>query len=526
MIEANLIGFSTSAEGDTFTAGYNPATAETLHGQFPGATEGEIKRTVQLASSAFHVYGKISGTKKAKFLNAIADEILALGDGLIERCCDESGLPEARIIGERGRTIGQLRMFADLVAKGSWIEASIDTAQPDRAPVPKPDLRRMLVPLGPVVVFAASNFPLAFSTAGGDTVSALAGGNPVIVKAHGAHPGTSSLVGSAIIKAAQKTGMPDGVFSLLHGSGSKVGQTLILHSGVKAAGFTGSQTAGRILYDLANKRKVPIPFFAEMGSINPVLVLPNIVKNSASQTAEMLAGSITMGVGQFCTNPGLIVGLESESLRSFINELGQALSGIGGGVMLSDKISGNYNSELDAALNQQGITVESRSENQEGPNRGRTTLASVSGDTFLENPRLAKEIFGPFSLVVKCREQHQLDQVLRSLDGQLTGSVIGEENELNEFQTSIDLLQEKVGRLIFNSVPTGVEVGPSMQHGGPYPASSDSRFTSVGTGAIYRFVRPLSVQNWPNSQLPDELKNENPLNIWRMIDHQWTKDSI
>ena len=523
MIEANLIGFSTSANGESFTSGYNPTTAETLPGKFPGATDEEINRAVDLASSAFAEYGKISGTKKVAFLNAIADEIMNLGDELVQRCCAESGLPEARILGERGRTIGQLQMFANLLGEGSWLEATIDTAQPDRIPVPKPDIRRMLVPMGPVAVFAASNFPLAFSTAGGDTASALAGGNPVIVKAHGAHPGTSALVGSAIVKAAQKAGMPDGVFSLLHGAGSTVGQALIKNERIKAAGFTGSQTAGRILYNIANQRKNPIPFFAEMGSINPVLLLPSALN---SQTAGLMAGSITMGVGQFCTNPGLILALEGDSLDTFMGELGQSLSGIDGGVMLSDKIANSFYSELESALNQKGVKVETRAEKSNDPNRGRPTLASVSGDTFLDNPKLGEEIFGPYSLVVKCKDITELCEILQILDGQLTGSIIGDESEFSSFKSAIDLMENKVGRIIFNGVPTGVEVCPSMQHGGPYPASSDSRFTSVGTAAIKRFVRPVAYQSWPDEQLPDELKNENPLDIWRMVDHQWLKDSI
>ncbi len=523
MVEANLIGFSTSAEGDSFTAGYNPTSAETLPGKFPGATDGEINRAVDLATSAFAVYSKISGTKKAAFLNAISDEIMNLGDELVQRCCAESGLPEARIIGERGRTMGQLQMFANLVGEGSWLEATIDVAQPNRTPVPKPDIRRMLVPMGPVAVFAASNFPLAFSTAGGDTASTLAGGNPVIVKAHGAHPGSSALVGSAIVKAAQKTGLPDGVFSLLHGAGSTVGQALIKHEGIKAAGFTGSQTAGRILYDIANQRRNPIPFFAEMGSINPVLLLPSALND---QTAELLAGSITMGVGQFCTNPGLILALEGDSLDTFMGELGQSLSSIDGGVMLSEKIANSFNSKLESALDQKGITVETQVEKSNDPNRGWPILASVSGETFLNNPKLAEEIFGPYSLLVKCKNKSELSEILQKLNGQLTGSVIGDKSEFSSFKSAIDLMENKVGRIIFNGVPTGVEVCPSMQHGGPYPASSDSRFTSVGTKAIKRFVRPVAYQGWPDEQLPNELKNENPLDIWRLVDHQWIKDAI
>ena len=522
MIELNLIGFSTSGRGDTFTTGMNPATGETLSGQFPGATIDEVNQAVTSAQDAAVVYGKMSGEEKAEFLNAIAEEIENLGDKLVERCCAESGLPEARIIGERGRTTGQLRMFADLVSEGSWLEATIDTAQNDRTPVPKPDLRRMLVPMGPVVVFAASNFPLAFSTAGGDTASALAGGNPVIVKAHGAHPGTSAMIGEAIVKAAKRTGMPHGVFSLLHGSGKIVGQGLIQHPGIKAAGFTGSEQAGRTLLDLANQRPEPIPFFAEMGSVNPVLLLPSAFN---SETADLLAGSITMGVGQFCTNPGLIISTAGPDLDHFIQMLGAALSQLESGVMLTERICKSYQDGVESTLSQQGITVESRSENGNGPNMGQPTLASVAGETFLADPELATEVFGPFSMVVKCKDNAELEAAIESLSGQLTGSVIGSKDELDQYHPAIETMESKVGRIIYNGVPTGVEVCPSMQHGGPYPASSDARFTSVGTAAIKRFVRPIAFQSWPQEKLPRELQDGNPMNIWRLVNGNLSKDS-
>ena len=332
MIEKNIIGFSVSSEGETFTQGFNPETNKPLPGNFSNASSEEVSLAVDKASEAFDIYRKISGKQKSIFLNTIADEIENIGELLIDRCCAESGLPKARIVGERGRTIGQLRMFANFIEEGSWLEASIEIADMDREPIPKPDIRKMLIPMGPVVVFAASNFPLAFSTAGGDTASALAGGNPVIVKAHSAHPGTSALIGSAIMKAAEITGMPDGVFSLLFGSGKVVGQSLIANPGVKAAGFTGSQVAGRILFDLANQRKDPIPFFAEMGSVNPVLLLPSALN---TKTAEMLSSSVTMGSGQFCTKPGLLITIESDLLEKFINDLSNELEKIKPSVMLT-----------------------------------------------------------------------------------------------------------------------------------------------------------------------------------------------
>ena len=521
MIKKNIIGFSISSEGDSSTQGFNPKTGEPLPGDFSNANYEEVNLAVEKATEAFETYRKISGKKKSLFLNAIADEIENLGELLIERCCAESGLPNARIVGERGRTVGQLRMFANLISEGSWLEASIEIADMERKPIPKPDIRKMLVPMGPVVVFAASNFPLAFSTAGGDTASALAGGNPVIVKAHSAHPGTSAFIGSAIMKAAKNTGMPDGVFSLLHGSGKVVGQSLISHSGVKAAGFTGSQVAGRILFDLANQRKEPIPFFAEMGSVNPVLLLPTALN---PKTVEMLSTSITMGSGQFCTNPGLLLTLESDLLEQFINDLGRALEKIEPGVMLTEKICKTYYNDVGLSLSNQDVKVESEFQDKNKLNIARSVLVSVSGESFLKNPKLAEEVFGPYSMIVKCKNKDQLNNILTTLNGQLTGTVIGSEDEMQSFILSINQLEKKVGRLIFNNVPTGVEVCSSMQHGGPYPASSDSRFTSVGTMAIKRFVRPVAFQSWPDSQLPDELKNDNPLNIWRLINGKWTID--
>ncbi len=521
MIESNLIGFQTSSKSETFTIGVNPSTNEPLAGKFPNANKDEINFAVDQASKAFEIYSKVSGKEKSEFLNAIADEIERLGDKLISRCCAESGLPEIRIKGEKGRTIAQLQMFANLVEDGSWLEATIDRAMLDREPIPKPDIRRILVPLGPVVVFAASNFPLAFSTAGGDTASALAAGNPVIVKAHRAHPGTSAMIGTAVVEAAERTGMPDGVFSLLHGSGEVVGQGLVKHPKIKAAGFTGSQKAGRLLYDLANQRLEPIPFFAEMGSVNPVLLLPSGLNQ---KTVAMLAGSITMGVGQFCTNPGIIISLEGAGLTEFINQLGDELSNVTPDVMLTEQICKSYNQEVESLLTHKEITLEARADNSKNDNRGRATLVSVSGKSFINNPKLSEEVFGPYSLIIKCQNKSEIDQALNCLDGQLTGSIIGDNSELSSYDSAVKIIEKKVGRLIFNNVPTGVEVCPSMQHGGPYPASSDSRFSSVGTAAIKRFVRPITYQSWPNDKLPDELKDDNPLNIWRIVDGQLTKD--
>ncbi len=524
----NFIGQTLASTGQKTSTAINPATGVTLDGSFTAPTEAEVNQAVECSQAAFEIYSKISQAKRAEFLDAIGDEIMSLGDELIKRAMDETALPEARITGERGRTVNQLKAFADLLRDGSWLEATIDLADPDRTPVPKVDIRRMLVPIGPVVVFAASNFPLAFSTAGGDTASALAGGNPVIVKAHSGHPGTSELVAGAIIAAAKKTDMPDGVFSLLHGSGRIVGQTLVKHPLIKAVGFTGSAYAGRTLFDIANQRPEPIPVFAEMGSINPVLVTPKALSNKGDSIANDYAGSITLGTGQFCTNPGLILGIDSDELDNFISLLGEAIEGIAPSTMLNPVVFSGFSESYEKVLGQSGINVAGKSAAEADVNslQAPPTVATVDGKTFLANQELHREVFGPFSLVVRCSDMEELLQVASSLEGQLTASVMAEESDFSEYVAVIDALQRRVGRILYNGVPTGVEVCAAMQHGGPYPAATDSRFTSVGTAAIKRFARPIAYQNWPVAALPSELQNSNPLGIWRLVDNSWTKDKI
>lgn len=490
---------------------------------FPNATAEEVEAAMKEANLAFLSYKNFSGKKKAEFLRAIADEIEALGDTLVKTAMRETNLPEARIIGERGRTTGHCRMFADLIEEGSWVEARIDTAIPDRTPAPKPDIRKMSVALGPVVVFGAANFPLAYSTAGGDTASALAAGCPVIVKAHPAHAETSQLVAGAIKKAAEKTGMPKGVFNHLHDSGFATGQTLVKHKYTKAVGFTGSLAGGKALFDLAVQRAEPIPVFAEMSSINPITLLPETLEKDFEKTAVLLGGSITLGVGQFCTNPGLVIAIENEGLKKFIAKLAAEIEKNVPGTMLHQGIADNYHKRLAQSLAQKGVSVEA-SAKEEGTNaQGRPTIASVPADIFLANPLLAEEVFGPFSLIVKCKDLSQLVQVISYAHGQLTASVIGSEEEIQKHKNILNVLAEKAGRLIINGVPTGVEVCPSQNHGGPYPATTDSRFTAVGTDAIKRFVRPVSYQNFPNSLLPDELKDGNPLGIWRIENNVFKK---
>tara|TARA_R110002049_G_scaffold11341_3_gene53625 strand:- start:995 stop:2572 length:1578 start_codon:yes stop_codon:yes gene_type:complete len=520
----NYIGNQLSANGTKTYKTFNPELNTENATVFTEATANEIDDAVNLAEKAFKAFRTVSGIKKAEFLNAIAAEILALDDVLIKTYCLETGLPEGRAKGERGRTIGQLQSFANLVAEGSWVEATIDTAQPNRAPMPKSDIRKMLIPLGPVVVFGASNFPLAYSTAGGDTAAALASGCPVIVKSHPMHAGTGTLVASAIIKAAEKTGMPNGVFSNLNASGIEVGQQLVAHPKVKAVGFTGSIKGGRALLDLAAKRAEPIPVFAEMGSINPVIILPKALENRQADIAKTYAGSITLGTGQFCTNPGLLLGIKSDAFTSFINNVSEEVSKITPSCMLHPNIKKGYNTNKEKVVSQDNVTVTANYTLDVQNNYAAQAIVTVTGKTFLENPTLHLEVFGPFSMIVQCDNAEELETVIASLEGQLTGTVISDEQEVANYPAVMAALQNRVGRIIFNGVPTGVEVCESMVHGGPYPASTDSRFTAVGIGSIKRWVRPFSYQDWPNNLLPNELKNENPSNIFRVVDGLRTKN--
>jgi NADP-dependent aldehyde dehydrogenase len=490
---------------------------------YTDATLDEVNASLQEAHIAFLSYKNFNGKKKAEFLRAIADEIEALDQTLVNTAMRETNLPEARIINERGRTTGHCRMFADLVAEGSWVEARVDTALPDRKPLPRVDIRKMLVPLGPVIVFGAANFPLAYSTAGGDTISALAAGCPVIVKAHPAHAETSELVAGAIKKAIEKTGMPRGVFQHLHGAGFQVGQALVKHPLSKAVGFTGSLAGGKALFDLANQRLEPIPVFAEMSSINPVILLPETLARNAEKTAATLAASITLGVGQFCTNPGLILAIEGDGLTQFIEALSVEFQKALPGTMLHQGIADNYSKKLSQALAQKGVKAEGQSPLEGNASQGKPMIASVSAEEFIKNPALAEEVFGPFSLIVRCKNSEELHSAVNSSLGQLTASLIGDDGELSNYSSMLNILVEKAGRLIVNGVPTGVEVCPSMQHGGPYPATTDSRFSAVGTDAIKRFSRPVAFQNFPDSLLPEELKEANPLGIWRLKNNEWVK---
>ncbi len=449
----------------------------------------------------------------ATFLDRIGDGIVAIGDRLISTCAEETALSGERLIVERARTVNQLRMFSGIVREGSWIDARIDTALPERKPVPRPDLRRMLLPLGPVAIFGASNFPLAFSVAGGDTASALAAGCPVVVKPHPGHPKTSGLVASAVSEAAHDCRMPEGVFAMVEDTSVEIGLELVRHPLVRAVGFTGSTRAGRALFDAANSRPEPIPVFAEMGSLNPLFVLPAALEKCWEKIAMGLTGSVSLGVGQFCTKPGLVLAQQSSALTQFASRLGAEFSKLSKGRMLNDSIAKRFEDSLANANN----FIEAE---------GGACLLVTDANTFGEERSLHEEIFGPATLLVKCESADKLIELAAKLDGQLTATIHAEPGDEALSGRLLRVLQEKAGRILWNSYPTGVEVCPSMQHGGPYPATTDSRFTSVGTAAIFRFARPVCYQGLPQELLPIELQNRNIRKIWRMINGTLTKEDV
>lgn len=485
----------------------------------------EVDNTMQASWAAFHAYRKLPLQARANFMRAIAVELENCGDALIQTAMSETNLPEARLRGERGRTILQLNQYAAACEKAEWMDISIDTAVPDKTP-PKPDTRKTMMPLGPVVVFGASNFPFAYSTAGGDTASAFAAGCSVVVKAHPAHANTSQMVADAILKAAKTCQMPDGIFAHVHGASFEVGKTLVMHNYTKAVGFTGSYNGGKQLFDWANQRKEPIPVFAEMGSINPVFLFAEKLATSAADIAKMYAASITLGVGQFCTNPGLIIGVEGEALQIFTSELGTAIQQINPAPMLHAGIVKAYNEKKEAALSQSDVQLVATSATTEKENEGLPAIASVTAQTFLNNAILHQEVFGPYSLIIRCKDNNEMLEVAKHLEGQLTCTLMATNNDIQLNEILIETIKDICGRFILNNVPTGVEVCLSMHHGGPFPASTDARFTSVGADAIKRFARPICFQNWSNELLPEELKDANRLDIWRRVNGELTKTSI
>jgi 2,5-dioxopentanoate dehydrogenase len=486
----------------------------------------EIDTAMQQSWDAFSIYKKFSLKQRAVFMKAIALELENCSDELITTAMAETNLPEARLRNEKARTVFQLNSYATACEKGNWLNAAIDTANAERNP-PKPDVRKTLLPLGPVVVFGASNFPFAYSTAGGDTASAFAAGCTVIVKAHPAHANTSTMVAKLITTAAEKCSVPKGIFNHVYGKDFNIGKQLVLHPYTKAVGFTGSYAGGKQLFDWANQRKEPIPVFAEMGSINPVFLLPEKLQTEAAAVAKMFAASITLGVGQFCTKPGIIIGIGNEDLTSFTNALAAEIKNITPALMLHSGIATSFEKNKSTALQQDGVELLAAAINTNAGLQnnllGNAAIAITAATTFLQNPVLHQEVFGPYAIIVKCSSIDEMHQVASHLEGQLTVTLMATSNDLKNNEALIETIKNCCGRIILNTVPTGVEVCDAMHHGGPFPSSTDSRFTSVGADAIKRFARPIAYQNWSNELLPAELQNENPLGIWRTVNGELTR---
>ena len=520
----NIIGGEVSVATNQTFHGVDPATGRDVEPAFYEAGPQEVNRALEAASAAFEEYRQRETAQRAGFLRSIATEIEALGDELIERANQETALGVERLRGERVRTVTQFRTFADLIEEGSWLQARIDRAIPDRKPVPKPDVRRMLIPLGPVVIFGASNFPLAFSVTGGDTASALAAGCPVVIKAHPAHPGTSEMAAMAIVNAVRKSAMPAGVFSMLQGRTPELSLELVRHPLAAAVGFTGSLRAGRALFDAAVARPRPIPVYAEMGSVNPLFVLPGALAERSEQIAAGLRQSVTLGVGQFCTKPGVVIGLNDEQTRKFASAFSKLMKESPPGALLHAGIHSSYLEGVKKVSQVKEVQTVA-STNATGM-QAMPTVFRTDGETFLKNARLAEELFGPSTVLVTASSRAQMLEIARKLDGHLTATIHGTPQDLRDYADLVEILKQRVGRLIFNGFPTGVEVCPSMQHGGPYPATTDSRTTSVGTAAIERFARPIAFQNFPQEALPLELRDENPRRIWRLVDGQFTREPV
>lgn len=496
----------------------NPATGETLSPAYPGGSKTEVEQACALAETAFDSYREISLEARASFLETIAAEIEGIGDELIERAMAETGLPRPRLEGERGRTCGQLRLFASVVRAGEWLDVRIDPAMPDREPQPRADLRQRHIGLGPVAVFGASNFPLAFSVAGGDTASALAAGCPVVVKGHSAHPGTSELVGRAIQRAVAKCELPEGVFSLLFGSGREIGQALVADPRIQAVGFTGSRSGGTALMATAQARPQPIPVYAEMSSINPVFLLPEALKARGKAIAEGFVGSLNMGAGQFCTNPGLVIAVQGPELDAFVEAAGEAVKGSAAQTMLTPGIHDAYQQGVDRLANHAKVSEVARGQTGETANACQAGLFVTQAEAFLNEPALQEEVFGSTSLVIACADDQEVAQVAGQLEGQLTITLQMDDGDLEAARKLLPTLERKAGRILANGWPTGVEVCHAMVHGGPYPATSDSRTTSVGSAAIFRFLRPVCYQALPEGLLPEAIRDGNPEGVSRLVD--------
>ncbi|QCP52264.1 aldehyde dehydrogenase (NADP(+)) [Trinickia violacea] len=512
-------GAAVRGQGLGFHA-WNATTGEPLGPEFASATAGQLARACELAAEAFERYSETTSSERAAFLDEIADRIVAIGDELIERACAETGLPRARIEGERTRTVNQLKMFADLVREGSWHDVRIDHALPERRPLPRPDLRLRRVALGPVAVFGASNFPLAFSVAGGDTASALAAGCPVVVKAHGAHPGTSELVGRAVRDAVDACGLPPAVFSLLFDAGFEVGTALVRHPAIQAVGFTGSRSGGLALRAVANAREMPIPVYAEMSSVNPVFALPAALAVRGEPMAQAYVESLTLGSGQFCTNPGLLFAVKGAAFDRFVEVASEALAAKPAGVMLTQGIASAYAQGIERLCGMPGVRVLARGKTagSEPGWRAQAALLLVEASELIARPALAHEVFGPSSVIVACDSVEQMIALARLLEGQLTATLQIDAADHAAARPLLTALQRVAGRVLANAFPTGVEVADAMVHGGPFPATSDVRSTSVGTAAIERFLRPVCYQGLPQDLLPPVLRDENPSRAARRID--------
>ncbi|VVP41001.1 aldehyde dehydrogenase (NADP(+)) [Pseudomonas fluorescens] len=515
-----LIGQQRIAGNREAIRGIDPATNTVLEPAYAGGSAAHVDQACALAWAALDSYRETTLDARSEFLEAIADEIEALGDELIDRAAAETGLPRARLLGERGRTCQQLRLFARTVRNAEWLDVRVDTAQPQRQPLPRSDLRQRQVPLGPVVVFGASNFPLAFSVAGGDTASALAAGCPVIVKAHSAHPGTSELIGHALARAVKACGLPPGVFSLLYGSGREVGIALVTDPRIKAVGFTGSRSGGLALVQAAQARPEPIPVYAEMSSINPVLLFAAALHNRAQALAEGFVASLTLGAGQFCTNPGLVIAREGPALDSFIAAAAERLRHSPAQTMLTPGIFNAYEAGVNALIENPRAQLCAEGQMSTGPNQCQARLFVTQARDFLADHSLQAEVFGAASLVVQCSDDDEIRQVIEHLEGQLTTTLHLDDADLEQARALLPTLERKAGRLLVNGWPTGVEVCEAMVHGGPFPATSDARTTSVGTAAIHRFLRPVCYQDFPDSLLPGALKQANPLGLRRLLDGQ------
>ena len=518
MIDGGILVGGEVRQREAKFAAVNPATNETLPARFSSAGSNDVDDACALAASAHEQFSTLEPQKRAAFIEAVAESVAAIGDLLIETAMAETGLPRARLEGERGRTINQLRMFAAEVRVGAWLDVVIDPALPERTPGPRPDLRRMNVALGPVAVFGASNFPLAFSVAGGDTAAAFAAGCPVVVKGHPAHPGTGELVARAVQAAVSACGLPRGVFSFLPGAAHELGATLANDPRIKAVAFTGSRAGGLALAEIAARRRTPIPVYAEMSSVNPVVLAPAALGARADALAAGYVASLSLGAGQFCTNPGLVFAIDGPDLDRFVAVAAKAVAATEASVMLRPGISSAFARGVVNMEEQSSVKRVAEGRAPSGSNRGQAALFETSAEAFANNPALAEEVFGAFSLIVRCADEDTLVNALVALEGQLTASLHIDRGDEVLAKRLLPILRDKAGRVLANGWPTGVEVTHAMVHGGPYPATSDGRTTSVGTLAMMRFLRPVCYQDVPDALLPPALQAQNPWNAPRRVD--------